>query len=144
MWWNVKSFHIHFNILVHDEVFWPQSCTLGKASAELSHPSFHLLLGYVNFGCTTLWLHQPFWLNGAWQERDSTGFLQPLLCSAGIKVASQLSQWVHSCTLDQSAGGGQSSSGCQPICLTWLLKSMIICSQQVWFAHERAEIEEAI
>lgn len=65
----------------------------------------------------------------------------------GIKAASQSSHWVHSChtsTLGQSAGRGRSSSGCQAICPTWLLKSMTICREQVWFVHEWAETKEAI
>lgn len=36
------------------------SCTLWRASAELSHLSFHMLTGYVNSGCTTSRLHRPF------------------------------------------------------------------------------------
>lgn len=86
-------------------------------------------------------------LSGCLAGRDSSGFQQPLLCCPGIRVASQSFHWVHSCHTsiqDQSVGRGQSSSGGQAICLTWLLKSMIICREQVWFVHEWAEIEEAL
>lgn len=70
----------------------------------MSHLSFHMLIGYVNFGCMTLWLHQPLCLNSVWHAETPQVFSSP--CCA-IRAALQSSQRVHPChisTPDQSAG----------------------------------------
>lgn len=113
----------------------------------MSHLSFHSLMGYVNwlhdFVASSASLVEQCFGKGETPQVFSNSSLPAVLSwhqsSLTVIPLSPLVSHKHTRPIGRQAGDRAGSSGCQAICLTWLLKSMTVCGAQVW-----SEMEEVI